>query len=31
VGHFRAAARLVEQRVAEATVPIQHARSVVPA
>ena len=30
VGHLRAAARLVQQRVAEATVPIQHARSVVP-
>ena len=31
VGHLRAAARLAEQRVAAATVPIQRARSVVPA
>ena len=31
VGHLRAAARLAEQRVIAASVPIQHARSVVPA
>ena len=31
VSHLRAAARLAEQRVAAATVPIQRARSVVPA